>query len=235
MDRRSFIKICSAIAITETVLPCTMKQAQAAELTSYERVKLVDVQGAAIKASQLGTSDAYIFNYPYASTPCFLINLAKSVSNIKLSTSDGMEYEWTGGVGKNKTIVAYSAICSHQLAYPNKEHSLISYNTNKSEVTEHTNVVTCCAHNSVYDPAQGAKVLAGPAAGPLSAISLEHDQATDELYATGVYGGLVYNDFFKAYKAQLIAEYGPGKSKEPVTQTAKVMLLAEFTQTRIQC
>jgi len=212
-----------------------MRQTQAAELTVFERVKLVDTQGQPIKAGTLNHSDAYVFNYPYASTPCFLINLDKPTSSHKLTGGDGTEYEWTGGVGVNKTIVAYTAICSHQLAYPNKEVSLITYNTKKSEITDRTGVITCCAHNSVYDPAQGAKVLSGPSPGPLSAISLEHDTSTDELNATGVYGALLFNDFFKAYKAQLNVELGPGKAKELVTNTAKVIPFAQYSQTRIQC
>ena len=234
MDRRSFIKICSAVAVTGTLAPCFVRQTQAAELMTFARVKLVDTLGQAIKASTLNGTDAYIFNYPYVSTPCFLINLGKSVIKNKLITSDGAEYEWRGGVGSNKSIVSYSAICSHQLAYTGKDVSLITYNTQKSEIAGRANVITCCAHNSVFDPAQGAKVLSGPATGPLSSIALEHDTATDELYAAGVYGGLLFDDFFKAYKIQLNAELGPGKAKELVTNTAKVIPFADYTKTRIQ-
>ena len=235
MDRRSFIKICSAVAVTGTLSPCFVRQAQAAELAAFARVKLVDAQGHAIKANTLSGTDAYVFNYPYVSTPCFLIDLGKSASNNKLIGSDGAEYEWRGGVGSNKSIVSYNAICSHQLAYTGKDVSLITYNTQNSEIAGRANVITCCAHNSVFDPAQGAKVLSGPATGPLSSIALEYDPATDELYATGVYGGLLFDDFFKAYKIQLNAELGPGKAKELVTNTAKVILFADYTKTRIQC
>lgn len=235
MDRRSFIKICSAVAVTGTLSPCFIRKTQAAELMTFARVKLVDTQGQTIKASTLNGTDAYIFNYPYVSTPCFLINLGKSASNNKLIRSDGAEYEWRGGVGSNKSIVSYSAICSHQLAYTGKDVSLITYNAKNSEIAGRANVITCCAHNSVFDPAQGAKVLSGPATGPLSSIALEHDPATDELYATGVYGGLLFDDFFKAYKIQLNAELGPGKAKEIVTNTAKVIPFADYTKTGIQC
>lgn len=235
MDRRSFIKICSAVAVTGTLSPCLARQTQAAELMAFARVKLVDAQGHAIKANALNSTDAYIFNYPYASTPCFLINLGKPVSDNKLTGSNGVEYEWRGGVGSNKSIVSYNAICSHQLAFPGKDVSLITYNAQMSEVAGRANVITCCAHNSVFDPAQGAKVLSGPAVGPLSSIALEHDPATDELYATGVHGGLLFDDFFKAYKIQLNAELGPGKAKELVTKTAQVIPFADYTQTRIQC
>lgn len=235
MDRRSFIKICSAVAVTGAMPPCFMRQTQAAELITFTRVKLVDTQGRAIKASTLDSADAYIFNYPYASTPCFLINLGKSASNSKWTSSDGTEYEWRGGVGSIKSIVSYNAICSHQLAYTSKEVSLITYNAQKSEIAGRANVITCCAHNSVFDPAQGAKVISGPAVAPLSSIALEYDAATDELFATGVYGGLLFDDFFKAYKIQLNAELGPGKAKEFVTNTAQVIPFTDYTKTRIQC
>lgn len=235
MDRRSFIKICSAVAITGTVSPCFVGKTQAAELIAYARVKLVDAQGQAIKASMLNGSYAYIFNYPYVSTPCILINLDKPVSNNKLTTSAGVEYEWMGGVGSNKSIVSYNAICSHQLAYAGKEVSLISYNTEKSEMAGRAGVITCCTHNSVFDPAQGAKVISGPATGPLSSIALEHDSVTDEIYATGVYGGLLFDDFFKAYKIQLNEEFGRGKAKDLVANTAQVVPFAEYTKTIIKC
>jgi arsenite oxidase small subunit len=235
MDRRSFIKICSAVAVTGTVSPCFIRHSQAAELMTYARVKLVDAQGQAIKAGTLNTADAYIFNYPYVSTPCFLINLGKSASNTKLIASDGVEYEWRGGVGSNKSIVSYNAICSHQLAYTGKEVSLISYNAQKSEIAGRAGVITCCAHHSVFDPAQGAKVIFGAAPAPLSSIALEHDPVTDELYATGAYGGLLFDDFFKAYKIQLNEEFGRGKAKELVTNTAQVIPFADYTKMGIQC
>lgn len=236
MDRRSFIKICSAAAATGSMVSCFSKQAQATELTSFARVKLVDAQDQPIKARALGSTAAYIFNYPYASTPSFLINLGKPAADgNKLVASDGNEYVWRGGVGANKSIVAYTAICAHQLTYPTKDASLITYNPNKSEIAGRGGVITCCAHNSVYDPAQGAKVLSGPAAGPLSAVALEYDAATDELYATGVYGGTLFDDFFKAYKTQLNAELGAGRAKELVTATAKTVPFAEYSKVRVQC
>lgn len=218
------------------MVSCFSKQVQATELTSFARVKLMDAQDQPIKASALGDTDAYIFNYPYASTPSFLINLGKPAADgNKLVTRDGNEYAWRGGVGANKSIVAYTAICAHQLAYPTKDVSLITYNSNKSEIAGRSGVITCCVHNSVYDPAQGAKVLSGPAAGPLSAVALEYDAATDELYATGVYGGTLFDDFFKVYKTQLNAELGAGTAKELVTATAKTVPFAEYSEMRIQC
>jgi len=48
------------------------------------------------------------------------------------------------------------------------------------------------------------------ATSPLAAIRLEYDPVTDELYAKGVYGTDRFNDFFKAYKKELLDEYGRG-------------------------
>ena len=58
-----------------------------------------------------------IFHYPYAATPCFLLNLGRPLSlPAELKTAAAQPYRWPGGVGPQRSIVAYSAICAHQLA-----------------------------------------------------------------------------------------------------------------------
>jgi Rieske Fe-S protein len=47
-------------------------------------------------------------------------------------------------------------------------------------------MIHCCAEHSEYDPAAGAKVMAGPAKQPLATILLDYDATTDELSATGL-------------------------------------------------
>jgi len=42
-------------------------------------------------------------------------------------------------------------------------------------------VIHCCSEHSQYDPAEGARVVAGPAPQPLAAILLDHDPASDAL------------------------------------------------------
>src|SRR5258707_10387084 len=91
----------------------------------------------------------------------------------RLEIADQRSYEWQGGVGPRRSVVAYSAICAHQLAYPTKEISFISYRTEKSARNRLGNVIHCCAEHSQYDPAEGARVLAGPAPAPLGASPLE--------------------------------------------------------------
>ncbi|MDD5241031.1 MAG: twin-arginine translocation signal domain-containing protein [Sulfuricella sp.] len=237
MDRRNFIKFCgvtTALAGFQAGYPTL----RAAELKQYNKVKLVDGKGQPIKAKNLTTKESYVFNYPFMSTPAFLLNLpTKPPGGDKLVGKDG-EYTWEGGTGVDGTVVAFTAICSHQLSYPTKDGSPISYYaTEPSEDAGRTGVIVCCEHDRIYDPAQGGKMIATnkKATQPMAAIRLEYDAAADELYATGVYGTERFNDFFKAYKKELLEEYGPGVAKQEVADTAAVLLLSEYSATKDKC
>lgn len=238
MDRRRFIKICGATAAIAGLQARYPDMLGAAELKEYNRVKLVDGKGQPIKAKTLSTKEAYLFNYPYMGTPCFLINLETKPTGGDKLVADNGEYTWEGGVGPNGTIVALTAICSHQLSYPTKEQTPISYyGTEKSEAAGKSGVITCCEHGRIYDPAQGGKMTATnkKATQPLASIRLEYDPNSDELYAKGVYGGARFDDFFKAYKRELMEEYGPGIAKQESTDAAAVVLLSEYTKQRDKC
>jgi arsenite oxidase small subunit len=232
MDRRGFIKICGGAAVLASAQTTYLQTIQAAEVKSFARVKLVDEQGNSIKAGQLTTEEAYIFNYPYKSTPCFLINLpAKPTAPMTMQADDG-PYPWNGGVGPNGCLVSYSAICAHQLSYPTSEHSPIHYTGKQlSKLAGSAGMIVCCEHERVYDPSQGGKmvVTSKEATQPLTAIVIEHDPATDEIYATGIAGALLYEEFFRSYKRSLLAQYGPGVAKEEVADTATTMLMSKFT------
>ena len=238
MDRRRFIKICGASAALAGLQAGFPTFGGAAELKEFSRVKLVDSKGQPIKAKDLVTTDAYIFNYPYVSTPCFLINLPTKPEGGESLKADSGEYTWDGGSGPNGTVVAMTAICAHQLSYPTKDHTPISYYaTEKSEDAGRSGVIVCCEHDRVYDPAHGGKMVATSkkATQPLASIRLEYDPATDELYAKGVYGGARFDDFFKAYKKELMGEYGPGVAKQETKDTAAVVLLSEYSPQRDKC
>ncbi|HET7269689.1 MAG TPA: Rieske (2Fe-2S) protein [Rubrobacter sp.] len=58
---------------------------------------------------------------------------------------------------KNGEFVAYSAICTHQ-------GCTVAYKAGK---------LACPCHGSVYDPARGAEVIAGPAPSPLPEIPVK--------------------------------------------------------------
>lgn len=243
MKRRHFIEIC--VVATAGPAGCAAAAAQgpaaagqdqpAAVERRYERVKLVDKDGKAIKARSLKTNHNYVFNYPYASTPCFLLNLDSAPSaKVALRTEAGSSYDWPGGVGSGKSIVAYSAICAHKLAYPTRQVSFIGYRASASGVSPRGKVIACCADKSVYDPAAGAKVLSGPAPQPLAAILLEHDQKTDELFAVGTFGGEKFDAFFQKYDFKLAMEHGD-KARNRVAGSTQVMDLAGYSQQTAQC
>lgn len=237
MDRRRLIKICSVTAALAGLQGGALGSANAAELKEYKRVKLVDDKGQAIKTKTLSTKEAYIFNYPFKGTPCFLINLeSKAVGGEKL-TADSGEYTWDGGVGPDARVVALTAICAHQLAYPSKDHTSISYYPpGGNPDAEKSGQIVCCEHARIFDPAHGGKMVAhNKQTQPLASIRLEYDAGKDELYATGVYGAQRFDDFFKAYKQELIDEYGPGVAKQEATDSATVVLLSKYSAVRDRC
>jgi len=160
----------------------------------------------------------FIFHYPFAGTPCFLLNLGKPTKpSAQLKTRDEQTYEWPGGVGAGHSIVAYSAICAHRLTYPTREISFISYRGEKSAGSRFAQVIHCCSEHSQYDPAEGAKVLAGPAPQPLAAILLEHDPTSDGLFAVGTWAGSCFNEFFSKYESASpsITAGMPARSSRP--------------------
>jgi len=201
----------------------------------YERTRLVDAHGEPIKVRRLAAQTNYVFNYPYAATPCFLLDLGHSVAGADaLLRSDGATYAWSGGVGERGSIVAYSAICAHKLAYPAREVSFIRFQPARS-ATSDGNVIHCCADHSVYDPAAGARVLSGPAPQPLAAILLDYDPSTDGLSALGTVGAEQFDRFFAKYDFKLAMDYGPGKAKVPVGNETVVRELAQFCKQTVQC
>jgi len=238
MDRRGFIKICGGTAAMAGLQTTYLQTVRAAETKSFNRVKLVAANGSPLKAAQLSGDEAYVFHYPYKSTPCFLINLsAKPAAAMTMKADDG-EYDWKGGIGPNGSLVSYSAICAHQLSYPTKEHSPISYTGGTvSKLAGRNGMIVCCEHDRVYDPSQGGKmvVTTKETTQPLTAIVIEHDAATDEIYAVGVAGGLLYDEFFRSYKRALMAEYGPGGAREEVKDSAPTLPMSKYTGGSDRC
>lgn len=233
MKRREFVKLCGSAIALVYANPNLLAQ-PSSKAVSYKKVLLVDKAGNPLKASALKTDAAYIFHYPYVGTPAFLINLGNSVE-AKIVSGAGSSYQWPGGVGAKKSIVAFSAICSHQFSYPSKSISFINYQVGKSKIAEKDRVIVCCAHQTVFDPKQGATVVSGPTKKPLTSILLEHDAKTDQLHAVATLGEEQYRDFFRAYKRDLIQAFGRGKAKQEVETNTKVISMEEYSSQRIQC
>jgi Rieske Fe-S protein len=232
MERREFMRACAAAALTA---PGAL-DARDLQPRFYARTRLFGTREP-VRASRLAVGRNYIFHYPFEGTPCFLINLGHAtVGKVSLRTEDGARYEWPGGVGAQRGIVAYSAICSHRLTYPTRQISFISYRdrATASPVSK-PNTIHCCSEHSQYDPASGARVLNGPAPQPLSAILLEYDAASDGLYALGTLGGEVFNAFFSKYELRLELDYGSGRARQRVGAQTAVTELESFCKQQVRC
>jgi Rieske Fe-S protein len=234
MQRREFLKACAA--------GCALNAPDvlgAAELKPrfYSRARLADEAGRPLRAAELVVDRNYIFHYPFEGTPCFLLNLGRpTVRDVALKTEGGAAYRWTGGVGPQRAIVGFSAICAHRLNYPTPQVSFISYRDKASaSATARANLIHCCSEHSEYDPAAGAKVVAGPAPQPLSAILLEHEPKSDGLVAVGTLGGELFDAFFARFEFKLAMEPGGGRARQPVGDRATVRELQNYCRQQIRC
>jgi rieske iron-sulfur protein len=113
--------------------------------------------GAPIAASAMKTGDA-VLAYPAGKTsnPANLVQLIKlDESAFKPPTDISMT---------DKGFVAYSAICTHL-------GCTVSWMENRE--SPDASFTECHCHNSIFNPAQGAKVMGGPAPVPLSQIGVK--------------------------------------------------------------
>ena len=233
MDRRAFIESCTASAacMTTAALPAFAADARP---RAYPRALLVTPAGEPLRASSLKPLTNYVFHYPFQATPVFLLDLGKPAAPHALSTRSRDAYAWPGGVGPRRSVVAYSAICAHQLVYPTREVSFISFRKTRAQRGVQDGLIHCCAEHSQYDPARGAEVLSGPAPQPLCAVLLAHEPKDDTLTAYATLGGELFDDFFKKYAAKLSLEVGSG-ARNAVAGQAVVSELEKFCRNSIQC
>ena len=233
MDRRSFIECTAAAACMSAGAPLPALAGDARP-RAYAPALLVDESGEPLKASSLKARVNYVFHYPFEATPVFLLDLGKPALPQSLSTRNHDAYAWPGGVGLQRSVVAYSAICAHKLVYPTREVSFISFRRTRARRGVQDELIHCCADHSQYDPARGAEVLAGPAPQPLCAVLLAYDRKADSLTAYATLGGELFDDFFRKYEMKLSLEVGP-TAKNAVSGQAVVRELEKFCRNSIQC
>lgn len=242
ITRRGFVRLCSSALALIGARRALALPADSTE-RKYQRVRLVDADGHALRAAGLEVGRNYIFHYPYISTPCFLLNLGEPAKGgTTLQTKDGQRYIWQGGVGPARAIVAFSAICSHRMTYPAHAVSFINYRSHAVSFLDRQlhperrdHVIYCCSEKSVYDATAGARVLGGPAPQPLAAILLDYESADDALYARGTYGGAIFQQFFDKFAFHLSLEYLDQDIHRETTHAAPVVPLDQYSRTQVLC
>jgi arsenite oxidase small subunit len=242
VNRRSFVKLCASAVAMITSSPSLLARPNST-VHSYQRVKLVDTLDRPIDAAKLKEGESYLFHYPYISTPCFLLNLGKpTAQETLLRTKDGASYIWPGGVGPQRSIVAFSAICAHKMTHPARSVSFINYRPKRvsfldaqKKVIERDHVIYCCSEKSVYDPTKGAQVLGGPAPQPLATILLEYNEQDGSLEAIGTDGGDMFEKFLSTFDFRLKLEYRTDNIRKQVAGMSTVTTVAEYCRTQVMC
>lgn len=237
MLRRNFLKVIGAtgalVAISPSTITGELRAKDGTLYNSFDKVQLTDSNGEALLASQLKKEENYIFNYPLVSTPSILLNLPEATqTDIELFSEDGEKYIWKGGVGVENSIVAYTAICAHQLSHPNPEVSFMQYcKKGESKFLPETSGIICSSHMAVYDPSAGCKRAEGsPATEPLASIVLEIGP-DDTIWAVGVLGPERFKKYLKVFKSEMKEYYGGRrKAKMKTTNTTTVLALKDYTK-----
>ncbi|MEJ2272970.1 MAG: twin-arginine translocation signal domain-containing protein [Woeseiaceae bacterium] len=238
LSRRRFIKACLGAGAAVAANPSLVAEPRS-ELAAAQRVALVDQRGEPLEPDALTVGESYIFHYPYVTTPCFLMDLGVAAGpGPKLATADGRSYRWSGGVGPRRSIVAFSAICAHRMSYPTPHVSFIDYRHKPlvegdpdSGWPARGQVIYCCSEGSVYDARDGGRVLSGPAPQPLAAVELEYSAGEETLFATGTYGGDMFERFFSEFGFQVALAFGREDIQRPASDTATVLPLSEYSKT----
>ncbi len=167
-----------------------------------------------LKLSSLPIGQPFLFYYPLVCTPALLINLGKfapPIQSIRYRTglNEESEHDWHGGAGPEHSIVAFSAICPHDLTYTTRQLSLMSYRHKKSGYyAPQDRVITCCSHGSAYDATKGGQAIKGPGKKPLGSVPLLYDQASDSLAPAPLQGYSVIPAFLKKHRKTLRRDFG---------------------------
>jgi len=131
-------------------------------------------------------------------------------------------------------LVAYAAICAHSLSFTGHETSFVNYSAGKNSYGFEKSI-SCCAHGSVYDPSQGAKVVNGPAQYNLASIVLEHNPNDDSLTAVDAIGTEIYAKFYKSFRKKLRNEYGRKTYRSQVEGDILALSAAAYSKDVLHC
>lgn len=232
MDRRQFNKVCGGLIGGAATVHFGAQSAMATDSTPYPHSRLVYEDETPVSLKSLEVGNSFVFGYPYITTPCFLIKLGRS------SPAHG---SWPGGLDKDQSVVAFSAICSHKMSHPARPISHISYREKPVRFhdkagQEHNRdgVISCCSERSVYDPANAGQVLAGPAPVPLAAIALSQDEK-GHIWAVGSFGDDQYERFLTKFGFRLAMEYGVTDVRARSGDQSTCIPAATFSAQQVLC
>jgi arsenite oxidase small subunit len=154
MNRREILKTACCAGVVAAVALHDKAQAALPDARTYPQVKIVNI-------NFLPAGKARTFDYPLVGRKNIIMNLGCSVE---------------GGVGPDRSIVAYSAFCTHLGC--------------GVELDDESGMLVCECHQSVYDPKRSGKLIEGPSPSNLPMVLLDVDSNGD-VYAVGV-AGLIY-------------------------------------------
>lgn len=185
----------------------------------WPRSRLVHPDGTPLVAADIDAGSAWIFHYPFVSTPCFLVRPTDPTAT---------------------ELLAFSAICSHKLSHPSRPVSHVAYRaepvrfvTKGGEIRERGDVISCCSERSVYDATDDARVLAGPAPMPLARIRLATD--ADGIRAVASQGPDRYARFLDAFGFRLALEHGITDVRAHARGTTTAVPAEAYSRQQIFC
>src|SRR5260221_12500552 len=95
MERREFVTLCATSAAAAAV-PEARGESLSARM--YSRAKLVDESRAPLRLKSLKVGMNYVFDYPFAATPCFLLRLDRPIAaGVWPPTEHGPRCPWGSG------------------------------------------------------------------------------------------------------------------------------------------
>jgi len=243
MDRRSFHRLCGGLLGGATTLHRQLAAAESSappastlagvtgESGPWPRTRLLDDEENPLTVDDIAPGESRVFHYPFRVTPCFLVRLEARADRVAP----------VGGVGRDHSVLAFSAICSHKMSHPARPISHIAYRAEAVAFTDHDGqrqrrrgTISCCSERSVYDPADGARVLAGPAPVPLAAIALALDD-DGTIVATASLGQDRYAPFLDAFGFRLALEHGTSDVRRRSGDTAVATPAERFSHQQIRC
>jgi len=232
LDRRQFHKLCGGLMSGAASLHMTQRARAASSEAPFPQSQLIYEDESPVTLNSLQPGVAFIFSYPYVTTPCFLVRLNRAAP---------ARGSWPGGLDGDQSVVAFSAICSHKMSHPARPISHIAYREQEvsfynSDGEEQTRdgVISCCSERSVYDPSSGGDVLSGPATVPLAAIALSSDEQGN-ITATGSFGDDQYDRFLTKFGFRLAMEYGVSDIRARSGERCRTVRADTFSAQQVLC